>query len=87
MQDRTNNNQKNLIICCVKCHKRLEGYGKYTDYAKKNKISVGTAWERLNKDKIKDKKRANAKRYYEAHKEEVLKKAHFRYKKQLGLTK
>lgn len=63
-----NNKPNNLIICCVPCHKRLDGQGHITDYAKKHNIGITTARKRLlSEDKLKEleeKDRIWRKNYY-----------------------
>jgi len=75
-KDRKNNSVCNLRICCIPCHRRLDGYGFYTDYAKKHKISVSRAWELFNmSDGLRERKRLANKKHYEKNKTKLKKKA------------
>ena len=52
-KDVTDNRVENLMVVCVKCHKRLDGWGFYTDYAKKHNISQAYAWGLFHPEKKK----------------------------------
>ena len=54
-KNKMDNNLDNLIVCCVPCHKRLDGYAYTVDYAKEHNISQPLAWRRLlPKNKLKE---------------------------------
>ena len=69
-KNNTNNKISNLVVCCAKCHKRLDGYGKYTDYAKNNNISVECARYKLNPE-ARVKRNIQAKKYTKENKEKI----------------
>lgn len=48
-KNRKNNNLSNLMIVCVPCHKRLDGYGFYTDLARKENVAISTIWARFDR--------------------------------------
>ena len=50
-KNRRNNKTNNLMVLCIPCHMREDGYGFYVDYAKEHNISVQGAWARFNRYK------------------------------------
>jgi len=66
-KDKTNSNLSNLMVVCPKCHKRLDGYGFYTDYAKKHHISQAYAWNIFNPEKAKITRDKSIKKFREKH--------------------
>ena len=84
-----NNNLKNLMVVCRKCHKKLDGYGFYTELAKKEGKAISTVWanfdykknpekykekNRINYQKHKGKRSAHNKEYYQKNKDKIKKR-------------
>ena len=73
-KDITNNNLNNLVVCCPKCHRKLDGLGKCVDYAKKHSISYHRAWYMLNIERCRANQRKYMKEYYPKNKDKINKK-------------
>ena len=73
-KDRKNNQSTNLLVCCVFCHKREHGLGKYSDYAIAHGIPRQKAWRILNREKYRQLDREWKRKYYLKNKEKMRKR-------------